>query len=129
MKSKRRRQKRHQPLSSEEESSSEDGSSCSRTQQCSQRAAGQQLYNSRTIHIQQQNPKQPGSQCHARYERYKAARTIGAVLACGGTKADIKGDLQRGFIVLQASKRRNGNPVVDVGLSVGVWEHRSGRGM
>ena len=36
------------------------------------------------ISVKQANPKQQGSKSHARYERYKAATTVGEYLRLGG---------------------------------------------
>ena len=50
------------------------------------------------LRVQQENPKTGKSR--VRYESYKAARTVNAVLEFGGSKADIANDLQRGYMEL-----------------------------
>ena len=47
----------------------------------------------------QQNPKTAGSKCYQRYERYKAAMTVGQFLDLGGTIADLQYDTEKGFVV------------------------------
>ena len=50
------------------------------------------------ILVQQQNPKRKGSKSAARYEIYKSATTLQDYYALGGTKADARHDLKRGFL-------------------------------
>ena len=52
------------------------------------------------IQILQENPKKVGSKSHARYEVYKAANTLAEFVELGGTRADIKYDMERGFLTL-----------------------------
>lgn len=49
--------------------------------------------------VLQNNPKRGKSA--DRYESYKRARTLGAIMELGGLRADISHDLLRGFIVLE----------------------------
>ena len=49
------------------------------------------------IVLRQANPKRPGSQSHARYEKYKAATTRSEFRLLGGSSADFKYDLAHGF--------------------------------
>ncbi|KAJ1462409.1 hypothetical protein M885DRAFT_158988 [Pelagophyceae sp. CCMP2097] len=51
--------------------------------------------------FEQENPKKPDSQSHARYELYKAAVVVGDVLRLGGTRADVMNDLGKGFITFE----------------------------
>ena len=63
----------------------------------------QQLIESEaSITVQQDNPKKAGSKSFLRYERYKAATTLKEMLALGGSKADIRFDMERGFITVSA---------------------------
>jgi len=48
----------------------------------------------------QSNPKHPGTKCHARYERYKAAATLDEALKLG-TFEDVVYDYAAGFVVLE----------------------------
>lgn len=42
------------------------------------------------VEVQATNPKTPGTQGHARYEKYKAARTMREFLELGGSKTDLR---------------------------------------
>ena len=46
-------------------------------------------------------PKRANSKSHARYERYKQAKTVGEFYRLGGTKGDLKNDSDpnRGYII------------------------------
>ena len=56
------------------------------------------------IHIEQENPKRAGTASYERYERYKTATTLEEMLQLGGTRADYKYDMAKGFlVVLQGS--------------------------
>ena len=56
------------------------------------------------IHIEQENPKRAGTASYERYERYKTASTLEEMLQLGGTRADYKYDMAKGFlVVLQGS--------------------------
>ena len=46
------------------------------------------------------NPKQAGSKSYARFDVYKAATSVAEFRALGGTAADLKHDLAKGFIAL-----------------------------
>ena len=50
--------------------------------------------------IQKTNPKREGSAAHARYELYldKATKTVGDFINAGGSHADLKNDVSKGFI-------------------------------
>ena len=50
------------------------------------------------IEYVQENPKRTGSKSHARFERYKSAKTLGQLYSLGGTKADFKYDLNKRFV-------------------------------
>lgn len=52
------------------------------------------------LRIQAENPKKPGSKSWARYEAYKAARTVGELLRLGGTRADLRHDVKKGYIAM-----------------------------
>lgn len=56
---------------------------------------------SRAIRCRLANPKQPGSLSHARYERYKDARSEAEFLLLGGTPADLSHDVGKGFVVYE----------------------------
>ncbi|CAE7288125.1 unnamed protein product, partial [Symbiodinium necroappetens] len=45
-----------------------------------------------------ENPKRPGTSAHARYEKYKHAKTIAEALKCGAAKGDIDHDFKNGFL-------------------------------
>ena len=51
------------------------------------------------LRFQQANPKRPGTASYGRYEQYKSALSHEAMLELGGTEADFKYDLEKGFIV------------------------------
>uniref|UniRef100_A0A7S3NP64 PHD-type domain-containing protein n=1 Tax=Aureoumbra lagunensis TaxID=44058 RepID=A0A7S3NP64_9STRA len=63
--------------------------------------------------IQQNNPKKPGSQSYERYENYKNAKTVGEFLMLGGTRADLRNDIPRGFIFLESSATRLVHKTID----------------
>lgn len=42
------------------------------------------------VEVKATNPKTPGTQGHARYEKYKAARTMREFLELGGSKTDLR---------------------------------------
>ena len=46
------------------------------------------------------NPKKPSSASWARYELYRVGMTVDEFVAAGGTTADVKWDLEKGFITL-----------------------------
>src|SRR5262249_7580777 len=46
------------------------------------------------------NPKKPGTASHARYAAYEGAATVGAFLAAGGTRADLRWDAEHGYVEL-----------------------------
>lgn len=46
------------------------------------------------------NPKKEGSASHARYALYTVGMTVDEFVAAGGTTADVKWDLSKGFIAL-----------------------------
>lgn len=50
-----------------------------------------------------ENPKQPGTKCHARYEAYKVALDLKSALELGSTKEDIVYDYMAGFLTILAS--------------------------
>ena len=52
------------------------------------------------IMVSEVNPKQQGKKCRDRYEKYKTAKTVGEMLRLGGTRADLRHDLKKGFILL-----------------------------
>lgn len=54
----------------------------------------------RTIVSVAPNPKKVGSASHARYELYQVGMTVSQFVAAGGTTADVKWDVDKGFVVL-----------------------------
>lgn len=44
------------------------------------------------------NPKREGSASHARFALYFGAKTVGEFVAAGGTRADLRWDLEHGFV-------------------------------
>lgn len=48
----------------------------------------------------QDNPKRAGTKCHARYERYKHATTVGQALSCGMLAPDLDNDFKHGFVAV-----------------------------
>ena len=50
--------------------------------------------------LQASNPKRVGSESHGRYELYRKSKTIGAYLAAGGRRGDLKWDTDHGYIRL-----------------------------
>ena len=57
-----------------------------------------------TVEFLQDNPKQPTSMSYARYEKYKAAKTIEEYFQLGGTRGDIKYDTARGYMRILKTK-------------------------
>lgn len=47
------------------------------------------------------NPKKPGSATHARFELYRPGMTVDQVCALGVTTADVRYDVDHGFITLE----------------------------
>ena len=62
-----------------------------------------------SLSVRQDNPKQRDSLSHTRYEKYKPARTVREFLNLGGTRADLRHDLKKGFIILLAQKPGGAN--------------------
>ena len=60
----------------------------------------------RALAILQDNPKKSGSLSHARYDRYKLAKTLSQFYALGGTKGDLTNDTAKGYIVYEATADR-----------------------
>lgn len=58
------------------------------------------LQTERRIRLTQANPKGPGSDAYKRYQKYKAARTIGQMLELGACTGDILYDQRRGHLTL-----------------------------
>ena len=50
-----------------------------------------------TLRFVQANPKRPGSAAYARYDAYKGATTPGEFTARGGTAADLRHDVRKGY--------------------------------
>ena len=57
-----------------------------------------------SVRFQRSNPKRPKTMSHARYERYKLATTVEAFLSAGGTRADLRNDVQKGFATLGSGR-------------------------
>ena len=64
---------------------------------------GQKRARSTPIEVQQTNPKRAGSKSAARFERYKAATTLGEYYDLGGTVADANYDRKKGFLTARPS--------------------------
>jgi len=47
------------------------------------------------------NPKKRGSKSHARFSLYEPGMTVSAFVDAGGTTADVRWDLARGYITLE----------------------------
>ena len=65
-----------------------------------------------SLNVAPENPKVVGSAAFDRYERYKAAKTVGAYLDAGGTRSDLRGDWDKGYVT-QASPVNNGDDTDD----------------
>ena len=52
------------------------------------------------VRFRRRNPKRPNTQSHARYEKYKSATTVKQFLDRGGTRADLRNDVDKGFAKL-----------------------------
>lgn len=52
----------------------------------------------RSVKFRQANPKASGSKSYVRYERYKRASRLEDVLSLGGSRGDIKNDIEKGFV-------------------------------
>ena len=50
------------------------------------------------IACRQENPKLQGTACNLRYEAYKSATTIAEFLEKGGSRKDLKNDIDRGYV-------------------------------
>lgn len=53
-----------------------------------------------TISVQQDNPKRAGSKSAIRYDGYKSAKTVQEFLDLGGSRADLRHDIGKGYITL-----------------------------
>lgn len=63
------------------------------------RAQGQTMKRDpRVIYAVQENPKRPGSAAYERYKLYRVGLSMDAAMAMGVTRADIRWDVQQGFI-------------------------------
>jgi len=65
---------------------------------------------SRHVEFLGSNPKKRGSAASDRYERYKRARTVGEALQAGAQSADLKFDLQKGYMRVIHSLSNLDNP-------------------
>jgi hypothetical protein len=63
--------------------------------------------------FEQTNPKRKQTKSFERYELYKAATTLKAVLSLGGTRADILHDVQKGFVTFDAAVAPAVSPAAD----------------
>ena len=59
------------------------------------------------VRFRRRNPKRPNTQSHARYEKYKSATTVKQFLDRGGTRADLRNDVDKGFAKLGKAARRD----------------------
>ena len=57
------------------------------------------------IAVRQRNPKRANTVGFRRYERYKHAKTRGEFDALGGTAADFRHDVKKGFIDVDCSRK------------------------
>ena len=78
------------------------------------------------IIVQQVNPKTRGTECYARYEKYKSAKTVGEYLRLGGTRGDLRHDSVRRFVVEWEGPLKDGEvegflAARPVGVSKGAW--------
>lgn len=62
------------------------------------RGAALKRDDNRVISYVAPNPKKQGSSSYTRYELYAVGQTISQFIAAGGTMADVRWDLDRGFI-------------------------------
>ena len=69
------------------------------------RSKQRQLDDMTPIAVRQRNPKQANTVSFSRYERYKHAKTRGEFGALGGTAADFKTDVKKGFIDVDCSRK------------------------
>ncbi len=60
---------------------------------------------------QEENPKLPGSASHARYEQYKHASTYQSAIRDGALHADIRHDLQRGYLQIWTNSLHQEHPL------------------
>lgn len=60
------------------------------------------------VEFVQANPKKRGSAAYLRYDRYKRARTIGEATRVGASSADLKNDLDKGY--MQVLQQELGGP-------------------
>lgn len=49
------------------------------------------------IAYKSENPKRSGSQAQQRYDKYKAAKTVGEAVRLGASRGDIQNDMDKGF--------------------------------
>ena len=52
------------------------------------------------IFLQIGNPKKPGSKAYERYDKYKAAKTIGEAQSLGANWQDLTGDFEKAYLTL-----------------------------
>jgi hypothetical protein len=68
------------------------------------------------ITFQDKNPKKADSKSAVRYDTYKKAKTLEEFYSLGGTKADIRNDLRRGYLKIEGitNTEENTDVVVDL---------------
>lgn len=56
---------------------------------------------SKVVFNKKTNPKREGSKAHARFDKYMKAKTVKEYFELSGTKADLKYDVEKGFITIE----------------------------
>jgi len=65
------------------------------------------------LHVAPENPKVVSSAAFDRYERYKAAKTVGAYLDAGGTRSNLRGDWDKGHVTQVVPLTNDGDDTDD----------------
>ena len=66
------------------------------------------------LNFQEHNPKRKGSKAYEKYDLYKWASCASEFLEEGGTKADLKNDVERGFCVIEPPLSYCPEPAEDI---------------
>jgi len=66
------------------------------------------------LNFQEENPKRKGSKAFDKYDLYKWATCSSEFIEEGGTKADLKNDIQRGFCILESPASECPEPAEDI---------------
>jgi len=85
------------------ETAQSDGSTTARRSGSARSSAAQPRVDPRVVVSVAQNPKKPGSGSHTRYAHWAVGRTVTECMSAGLTTADVRYDLDRGYVVVAAA--------------------------